>query len=695
MRPQPLFPLFAPVRSLPGVGAHMAALLDRLAGPKVIDLLWHLPTGLVDRRPASATTAIAPGTTATLAVRIEAHQPSRSPRQPYRIRCRNAAGPGGLALVFFHARRDYLERMLPTGAVRVVSGVVDSYGGEMQMTHPDYIVAPEDAASIPAFEPIYPLTAGLTNKVLRRLVGAALARTPELPEWLDPALVASRGWPGWRDGLAAAHAPADAAAATAVSSARCRLAYDELLASQLALSLTRAHAKREPGRAIEVSKPTRERHLAALPFRLTGSQAQALAEITADMAAPSRMLRLLQGDVGSGKTVVAGLAMLAAVAAGHQAALMAPTELLARQHAKTLAPMAEAAGVRLALLTGRGKGAAREATLAGLAAGEIGLVVGTHALVQESVAFADLALVVIDEQHRFGVHQRLTLTAKGPAADVLVMTATPIPRTLMLAAYGDLDASRITEKPPGRQPVTTRAVPLDRLDEVIDALGRALAEGAKAYWICPLVTASEALDAAAAEERFAALAERFGGRVGLVHGRLGGTDKDRVMRAFADGAVDILVATTVVEVGVDVPRATVMVIEHAERFGLAQLHQLRGRIGRGRASSSCILLYARPLTETARARLRILRETEDGFLIAEEDLRLRGAGELLGVRQSGLPVFRVADLALHAELLPMARDDAHLVLDGDPGLAGPRGRALRMLLYLFERDAAIRYLRSG
>ncbi len=695
MRPQALFPLFAPVRALPGVGVQMAALLDRLAGTRVIDLLWHLPTGLVDRGLARATTAVAAGTTATLAVRIEAHLPARSPRQPYRVRCRDAAGPGQLVLVFFHARRDYLERVLPTGAVRIVSGVIDSYGGEIQMTHPDYIVTPEDAASIPALEAVYPLTAGLTNRVLRRLIAAALARAPDLPEWLDPALVARNGWPGWREGLAAAHAPADVAAATAVSPARCRLAYDELLASQLALSLTRAQAKREPGRAIAVDQAARRRHLAALPFRLTGSQVEALAEITGDMASPSRMLRLLQGDVGSGKTVVAGLAMLAAAAAGHQAALMAPTELLARQHGKTLAPMAEAAGARLALLTGREKGAAREATLAGLASGEIDLVVGTHALVQEPVAFADLALVVIDEQHRFGVHQRLTLTAKGPAADILVMTATPIPRTLMLAAYGDLDASKITEKPPGRRPVTTRAVPLDRLDEVIEALGRALAEGAKAYWICPLVTASEAVDAAAAESRFAALAERFGGRVGLVHGRLSGSEKDRVMRAFAQGPIDILVATTVVEVGVDVPQATVMVIEHAERFGLAQLHQLRGRVGRGQAPSSCILLYARPLTETARARLRILRETEDGFLIAEEDLRLRGAGELLGVRQSGLPVFRLADLALHADLLPTARDDARLVLEKDPGLTGARGRALRTLLYLFERDAAIRYLRSG
>ncbi|MFO1154294.1 MAG: ATP-dependent DNA helicase RecG [Rhodospirillales bacterium] len=695
MRPQPLFSLFASVRTLPGVGAQVAVLLERLAGARVIDLLWHLPTGTIDRRPVPTLCAVEPGTMITVAVRVEAHQPARSPRQPYRVQCRDAAGTGRLALVFFHARGDYLERMLPIGSMRVVSGVIDDYGGEAQMTHPDYIVAAEEAASIPAFEPIYPLTTGLTNKQLRRLIAAAVDKAPPLAEWLDPTLLARRGWPAWRDALSAAHTPTDAATVSGVSPARCRLAYDELLANQLALSLTRAHNRREAGRAITLSPATRERHLAALPFRLTASQRKALAEITADMAEAKRMLRLLQGDVGSGKTVVAGLAMLAAVAAGHQAALMAPTELLARQHAKTLAPMADAAGVRLALLTGRAKGAERQETLAALAAGEIGLVVGTHALVQEAVIFADLALVVIDEQHRFGVHQRLTLTAKGAAADVLVMTATPIPRTLMLAAYGDLDSSRITEKPPGRRPVTTRAVPLDRLDEVVDALGRALDEGAKAYWICPLVTASEAIDAAAAESRFAALAERFGARVGLVHGRLGGAEKDRVMRGFADGSIDILVATTVVEVGVDVPQATVMVIEHAERFGLAQLHQLRGRIGRGRAASSCILLYAAPLTETARARLRILRETDDGFLIAEEDLRLRGAGELLGVRQSGLPDFRIADLALHADLLPMARDDAQLTLGSDPDLTTPRGRALRTMLYLFERDAAIRYLRSG
>jgi ATP-dependent DNA helicase RecG len=694
MRPVALFPLFAPVESLPGVGRQMSQALARLAGERVVDLLWHLPVAAVDRETVADPAGLAAGETATLAVRVEAHRPPRSPRQPYRV-LTTVAGGEPLALVFFHAKGDYLDRALPPGEVRLVSGTVDRWDGRLQMTHPDYIVPPEQAAAIPAIEPVYPLGQGLTAKPLRKAVEAAVARAPDLDEWLDPALVAQRGWPAWRAALAACHAPADAAAAGPLAPPRQRLAYDELLASQLALALVRAQDRRRPGRSTVPPAEARARSRRHLAFRLTAAQEQALAEIARDMAAPTRMLRLLQGDVGSGKTVVAGLAMLDAVAAGGQAALMTPTELLARQHAATLARLAEPAGVRTTLITGRERGQARAARLAALAEGGIGIAIGTHALFQESVAFRDLALVVIDEQHRFGVGQRLTLAQKGMAADVLVMTATPIPRTLMLAAYGDLDVSRLTEKPPGRRPIETRAVPLDRLDDVVAAVGRALADAAKVFWVCPLVAASEAVDVAAAEERAATLRRHFGDRVGLVHGRLPGPEKDRVMRAFAAGPVDVLVATTVIEVGVDVPQATVMVIEHAERFGLAQLHQLRGRVGRGGARSSCLLLYARPLNATARARIGILRETEDGFRIAEEDLRLRGAGELLGVRQSGLPGFRLADLALHAELLPVARDDVRLILDRDPDLVSPRGQALRTLLYLFERDQAIRYLRSG
>ncbi|MHA1600054.1 MAG: ATP-dependent DNA helicase RecG, partial [Alphaproteobacteria bacterium] len=495
--------------------------------------------------------------------------------------------------------------------------------------------------------------------------------------------------------LSAVHEPRNAADLEPTTPARQRLAYDELLANQLALALVRYHQTAQRGRVISGDGRLREKLLAALPFALTGSQQQSVEEILADMARPIRMLRLLQGDVGSGKTVVALLAMLATVEAGAQAVLMAPTEILARQHYKTIAPLAEAAGFSVEILTGRDKGKARAATLARLHSGETQLAVGTHALFQDDVEFNDLALAVIDEQHRFGVHQRLTLAKKGQAVDILVMTATPIPRTLVLTSYGDMDVSRLTEKPAGRQPIDTRALPLERLGEVADGIGRALADGTKVYWVCPLVTESEVVDLAAAEDRHAELKARFGDGVGLVHGRMAGRDRDAVMAAFAEGPVNLLVATTVIEVGVDVPQATIMVIEHAERFGLAQLHQLRGRIGRGADKSTCLLLYQSPLSETASARIRILRETDDGFRIAEEDLHLRGAGELLGTRQSGFPEFRLADLAAHGDLLATARDDARLILERDAELASPRGQALRVLLYLFSRDAAVRYLRSG
>ena len=563
------------------------------------------------------------------------------------------------------------------------------------MSHPDHIGTAEELSELLTVEPVYPLTAGLTPRPLQRAIREAVNRAPALPEWNDPAWLADRGWPGWRESVQAVHAPRSAADLEPGAPARMRLAYDELLANQLALSIVRSRHRRLPGRRIAGDGALRANVVEALPFSLTGSQTKALAEIAADLASDSRMLRLLQGDVGSGKTVVAFLSMLIAVEAGAQAALMAPTEILARQHFATVAPLAEAAGVPAAILTGREKGRARQAALDRLASGEVAVIVGTHALFQEDVAFRDLAFAVIDEQHRFGVHQRLSLAAKGRALHVLVMTATPIPRTLMLTSYGDLDVSKLTEKPAERRPVDTRAMPLSRLEEVAMRLEDALASGARAYWVCPLVEESEAVDLAAATERRAALAQRFGDRVGLLHGRMRGAEKDAVMARFAGGDVVILVATTVIEVGVDVPEASVIVIEHAERFGLAQLHQLRGRVGRGDRSSACLLLYDEPLGDTARARLNVLRETEDGFRIAEEDLRLRGAGELLGTRQSGLPEFRLADLGANAGLLAAARDDARLILERDAELTTERGRALRTLLYLFERDAVVNTLRSG
>ncbi len=693
MRPEILFPLFKPVTGLPGVGPRIAALIERVAGPRVIDLLWHLPREIIDRRLVPRIADAAPGRIATLTVTVVRHIPPTSSRRPYRIRCRD--GTDSLTLVYFHAKEDYLRRLLPEGEIRLVSGRIEHFGGEIQMTHPDYILTPDEADTLPKVEPVYGLTAGLTLKTIGRAVRAALDIAPELPEWQDPSFLAKCGWPGWKVALQAVHAPKDESDLSARAPARARLAYDELLANQLALALIRARMRQRPGRSVRGDGHLRRKAQKSLPFALTPSQKQALHEICSDMAEERAMLRLLQGDVGSGKTVVAVLAMLNAVECGGQAALMAPTELLARQHLSTLAPVVEAAGAKAALLVGRGRSAARRRVLEGLADGSIDIVVGTHALFQEEVVFRQLMLAVIDEQHRFGVHQRLDLAAKGRYVDMLVMTATPIPRTLLLTAYGDLDVSRLTEKPAGRKPIDTRTIPLNRLEEVLARLAHALERGAKAYWVCPLVEESEASDLAAAEARYAELRDRFGDAVALVHGRMKTAEKDAAMARFASGEARILVATTVIEVGVDVPDATIMVIEHAERFGLAQLHQLRGRVGRGGGAAICLLLYDSRLSEAARARLRILRETEDGFRIAEEDLRLRGGGEVLGTRQSGLPEFRLADLSQHDDLLAAARDDARLMLARDPNLSSERGRAARVLLYLFERDAAIVTLRSG
>ncbi len=702
-RPDVLQPLFAPIERVEGVGPRVAKLLEKLGITRVIDALWHMPTGAIDRRKRPKIAHAVIGAVATIELTVVEHRPPPNRRRPYVVVGQDDTG--FLSLVFFRARGDYLERVLPVGEQRVVSGKVEAFNDRLQMAHPDFIARPDEMDELAVLEPVYPMTEGLSPKTLAKAVGEAVRRAPELPEWNDTGLMRQRGWPGWRDALATVHRPQDTEDLSPTGPARTRLAYDELLASQLALSIIRARERSRAGRVYKVGGPMREKLLGALPFPLTGAQLRVLGEIDNDMAAPRRMLRLLQGDVGSGKTVVAMCAMLNALESGAQAALMAPTELLARQHLETLTPWAEALGVPLLLLTGRDRGKARDAALADLAAGRIGIAIGTHALFQEGVDFADLGLVVVDEQHRFGVHQRMLLSQKGRHADVLVMTATPIPRTLAMAAYGDLDQSILDEKPPGRIPVDTRAMPLDRLEDVIGGVARAMDKGAKVYWVCPAVEESEEIDLVAATDRYDSLKKRFGDKVALVHGRMAGPDKDRVMARFsgrdndlltaADTPVDLLVATTVIEVGVNVPEATVMVVEQAERFGLAQLHQLRGRVGRGLAGGTCLLLYSAGIGESARARLRILRETDDGFRIAEEDLRIRGSGEVLGTRQSGLPQFRVADLDEHRDLLAVAHDDSRLVMERDPELTGPRGQALRVLLYLFERDAAVRYLLSG
>ncbi|MBZ4022946.1 ATP-dependent DNA helicase RecG [Rhodobacter sp. TJ_12] len=694
-RPAALFPLFAEVETLPGIGAKTAKNLENLGITRPRDVLFTLPQALVDRRPVASLREVVPPLICTLKVEVISHHASRNRSGPTRVLVRDGEGVD-FALVFFHARGDYLQKILPVGECRLVSGKLELFDNTAQMVHPDHILPLDEAGQLPRFEPVYPLTAGVTQKLMAKASEGALARLPDLPEWIEPTLKAREGWPDWGAALQAAHRPETQAETAPMAPARQRLAYDELFAHQMTLALARREARHPKGRVTKGTGDLARKVLASLPFKPTGAQVRASQEIAADMAEPRRMNRLLQGDVGAGKTLVAFLALLNAVEAGGQGVLMAPTEILARQHHEGLADLAAAAGVRIAVLTGRDKGTERAKKLADLAAGRIHILLGTHAVFQKDVFFQDLRLVIIDEQHRFGVNQRQELGAKGDMADVLVMTATPIPRSLALAQYGDMDVSVLDEKPPGRQPVQTALVSTSRISEVVEHLKKAVAEGRQAYWVCPLVEESERVDLASAQERFIALRAALGeGVVGLVHGQLPPAEKDAAMADFVAGRTRVLVATTVIEVGVNVPNASIMVIERAETFGLAQLHQLRGRVGRGAAKSTCLMLYQAPLSEGGERRLAILRDSEDGFRIAEEDLALRGAGDVIGTAQSGLPRFRIADLEHQSGLMALAQQDARLLLEKDPGLESARGQAARALLWLTEQDRAIRLIEVG
>lgn len=693
MRPEILFPLFRDIESLKGVGSRYAEHLRRLVGGRCKDLIYHAPAQVVDRRHSPKLKDIQNGEIATVTVEILKHKSAKLRHLPYKVIATD--GTADVTIVFFHSKGDYVEKSLPIGQKRVISGKFEIYDNVLQITHPDYIVSEDQLHSVAKIDPVYPQTAGLPAKVLRRAIEQSIALAPALPEWLDIELKNRNKWLSWKDALQDLHNPKSAGDLQPTHPIRMRLAYDELLANQLAIALVHKGNKRPKGRELKSTGMLVEKMTTALPYQLTNSQQMALHEIFADMANSTRMLRLLQGDVGSGKTVVALLSMLRAVENGMQAALMVPTEILAQQHLETITNLLSALNMTPLLLSGRDKGKIKEEKLMKIKSGEVKIIIGTHALFQEGVVFHDLGLAIIDEQHRFGVHQRLMLSRKGNAVDVLVMTATPIPRTLCLTAYGHMDVSQLREKPPGRKPIKTVAVDLDRSGEVIEGLQRSITNGQQIYWVCPLVDESEKIDLAAAEERYAMLKTIFGDAVGLVHGKMKSADKDQVMQDFADNKIKILVATTVIEVGVNVPNATIMVIEHAERFGLSQLHQLRGRVGRADQSSSCVLLYKDPMGQTAKARINIMRETEDGFRIAEEDLKLRGAGEVLGTRQSGLPEFKIADLEIHQDLLKMANDDAKLILNKDPQLESARGKALQILLYLFEKDQTAQYIRSG
>ena len=685
MRPDILNPLFAEVEVLKGIGPALAKPLHKLGLDRVVDMLFHLPVNWIDRKRVAAFDEADVGRTITVEVTARDYRQSGG-RGPFRIFAEDGAG-NYVTLTYFN-NPGWGKKQLPIGEARVISGRLDRYGQELQMVHPDHVLLPAEAGQIPEREPVYPLSEGLTNHRLGDLAGQALARRPALGEWIEPSLKAKHCWPDWAEALQTAHSD------PAAGPARDRLAYDEVFANQLAEMLVRASWRRRRGEPLNGDGSLRD--ALKLPHVLTGAQQRSVREIEGDLQQNVPMLRLLQGDVGSGKTLVALMAMLNAVEAGAQAALLAPTEILARQHYDTLSRQLAGLSVNVAILTGREKGKARESCLMGLADGSIHILVGTHAIFQQGVSYKKLGLAVIDEQHRFGVAQRMMLSEKAERQPhLLAMTATPIPRTLRLTNFGGMDVSILDEMPPGRTPVETRVLSGDRLDEVVDALGRHLSAGKQAYWVCPLVEENEAGDLAAAEERARALQLRFGDRVGVVHGRMKGPDKDAVMEAFAAGRIAVLVATTVIEVGVDVPNASLMIVEHADRFGLAQLHQLRGRVGRGEAHSVCLLLRGNGLSETARARLTLMRDTNDGFRIAEEDLRLRGAGEILGTKQSGEAQFRLATPEQIADLAQMAMDDAMLLVDRDGGLEGERGQAARILLYLMERDAAVGLLRGG
>lgn len=693
-RPEILFLLFASLETLPGVGPKVAKLLEGIDIESPRDLLFTLPVSGIDRRFRPTLNGLPLPATVTTEVEIGRHIPARVKGRPYRIDVEDAELP--FSLVFFHASPAWLQRTLPEGERRIVSGKAELFDGLAQMVHPDYVERPGDTSKIPAFEAVYPLTKGVTLKKMAQAAAGAVARAPELPEWIDASLKAREGWPDWLDAVQKAHAPETSADISSTAPGRQRLAYDELFAHQIMLAMLRARRRKRSGRVTTATGRLQSKVMAALPYTPTNAQERAIREISDDLASAERMNRLLQGDVGAGKTLVALMALLVAVEAGGQGVLMAPTEILARQHMQGLQPLAEAAGVVVELLTGRDKGKERDAKLKALKQGDIHILIGTHAVFQDDVAFADLRLAVIDEQHRFGVAQRMQLGQKGDRVDVLVMTATPIPRSLSLAQYGDMDVSVLDEKPPGRTPVTTALVAAEKMDQVVDRLRAAVDEGRQAYWVCPLVDESETSAKTAAESRFKRLRAALGeGVVGLVHGQMAPRDKDAAMAGFASGEIKVLVATTVIEVGVDVPNASIMVIEGAEGFGLAQLHQLRGRVGRGAESSTCLLLYASPLSEAGQKRLQIMRETEDGFRIAEEDLAMRGAGDVLGTAQSGLPRFRIADLERQTGLMELARDDARALIASDPDLTGPRSEAVRTLLWLMEQDQAIQMISVG
>ena len=695
--------LFFKLDLIPVIGAKRKAFFTRLLDSETLfDLLSHLPTNILQRTTMAQLSSTYNNQLVTGRFKVEAHFPNSRRGMPYRIVGDLLESDESLELVFFNPYASFLERSARQGSTIVVSGkltVAKLHGADRyQIVHPDHMGALDTFNAWIGVERVYPLTAGLTQGIVRSAIDFVLAKLTDVDEWIAPETVERFHFPSWKTAFLDVHAPQSVLDLSPQTHARRRLAYDELFAKQLAQHYFHGLAiKRVQAPVFVHHSKLLDNLLKSLPFQLTGDQKRAIDEIIYDIMQVTPMHRLLQGDVGSGKTLVALAAALVAIENGYQVALLAPTDILVRQHFSTIQNFLAGMPVRLGLLTGRDK------ILKEIQNHEIDLIVGTHALIQSDVTYAKLGFSIVDEQHRFGVKQRLELTQKASQAHLLSMTATPIPRTLLLANYGEMSVSLLKEKPPGRKEIETRTISLDRLNDVVEFIAKVMAQGEKVFWVCPLIEESEKLDLAAATDRFADLEKHFGDKAILTHGKQKPQEKEDAMHRFAKGDATLLVSTTVIEVGVDVPEATVMIVEHAERFGLAQLHQLRGRIGRGKLDGTCLLLYGDNLSFVARQRLQMMKKTNDGFELAEADLRLRGGGETLGLRHSGLPKFKFVDFAsedpevyqCYQNLYEVANEDAKALLAEDPTLTSERGEAARLLLRLFNLDEAERLKRAG